>query len=180
MSEPFMSCASIETRRFMIDPVILIAPLNHPWARRGEIEAAELLEAEYICREEGSGTDSAVRQALADIGISVHDLQTLLILGSSEAIALSVQEGLGVGFVSQIVVSKLVAGRVAQVKVRGLEIQREIHIGCQKRKPPTGTQIAFWEFIESEIAARDAVPRLTGEENFAVGAVLNEATAVLS
>ncbi len=156
VSEPFMICNSVETRRFTIDPVILIAPADHPWADRGEIEPAELLEAEFIFREEGSGTESAVRRGLTSVGLDIEDLDTMLILGSSEAIALSVKEGLGVGFVSQIVVSRLVDGRVAHVNVRGLDIYRDIHIGYQKRKPATGAQEAFWEFIAREIAQQEA------------------------
>lgn len=164
VSEPFMTCNTVETRLFMIDPVVLIAPLDHPWAKRGEITTAELLETEFIVREEGSGTESAMRKALAGVDIAIEDLDTLLVLGSSEAIALSVQEGLGVGFVSQIVVSRLVQDGVARVRVRGLEIQREIHIGSQKRKPATGAQQAFWEFIENEIAARSLFQQRRGDE----------------
>lgn len=154
VSEPFMTCNTVETRLFMIDPVVLIAPLDHPWAERGEISPEELLETEFIVREEGSGTEAAVRMALAAVDMSLDDLDTLLVLGSSEAIALSVQEGLGVGFVSQIVVSRLVQDSVARIQVTGLDITREIHIGSQKRKPATVAQEAFWTFIEKEIAAQ--------------------------
>ncbi len=78
-------------------------------------------------------------------------MSTLLVLGSSEAIALSVQEGIGVGFVSNIVITKLVEGRVAPIRVKGLEIEREIHIGTHIRRPATVAQRVFWEFIKSEI-----------------------------
>ncbi|MFN2104283.1 MAG: LysR substrate-binding domain-containing protein [Candidatus Promineifilaceae bacterium] len=156
ISEPYMSNNNVETCLFMLDPVILIAPLDHPWAKRGEIEPAELYEGEFIFREDGSGSGEFVRNALDAVNISLADLNTLLILGSSEAIALSVKEGIGVGFVSQIVYSQLVAGQVAPVKVRGLEIIREIHVGAQNRKPPTLAQQAFWDFLAQEITLRQA------------------------
>jgi DNA-binding transcriptional LysR family regulator len=156
VSEPYMTNRNIEARRFMIDPVILLAPLDHPWAVRGEIELAELFDGEFIFREEGSGTETAVRNALAAKRISTEDLETLLVLGSSEAIALSVKEGIGVGFVSQTVYTRLVEGQVAPVKVQGLEIFREIHIGAQNRKPAALAQKAFWNFISQEIADRQA------------------------
>lgn len=168
VSEPFVACSTIETRRFMIDPVVLIAPLDHPWAARGEIEAAELQQTEFIFREQGCGTDSAVRRGLASVDISPADLDTLLILGSSEAIAMSVQEGLGVGFVSQIVVSRLVQDRVAIVHVNGLEIFREIQICCQRRKPATGAQEAFWSFVEQEIAARAQLPQWAADNELLI------------
>ena len=79
----------------------------------------------------------------------------LVILGSSEAIALSVQEGIGVGFISSIVVTKLVEGRVAPIRIRGLEIEREIHIGSHTRRPSTIAQRSFWEFLIDEVNKRD-------------------------
>ena len=162
VSEPHMSCRTADTRRFMVDPVILITPLDHPWAKRKEIEPEELYEGRFILREEGSGTQMAVSQGLASIGVAMEDLKTLLVLGSSEAIALSVKEGIGVGFVSQIVVTQLVAGLVAPVNVRGLEIVREIHIGSQQRKPQTAAQKAFWSFIERVMMGEE--PEYTGTE----------------
>lgn len=155
VSEPHMSCRTADTRRFMVDPVILIAPLDHPWAKRKEIDPQELYGGSFILREEGSGTQMALNLGLASVGVSIEELKTLLVLGSSEAIALSVKEGIGVGFVSQIVVTQLVAGQVAIIKVRGLEIVREIFIGTQKRKPETAAQKAFWSFIDSILAGNE-------------------------
>jgi DNA-binding transcriptional LysR family regulator len=136
-----------EFRNFMTDPVLLIAPLDHPWAQRSVVDPEELSEADFILREDGSGTMNAVLEGLAKIDVSKDELNTLLTLGNSEAIAMAVQEGLGVGFVSSLVFTRLVADRVATVDVRGLEIRRDIYIGRQKRRPATAAQIAFWAFI---------------------------------
>lgn len=171
VSEPYMGCRDVETRQFMVDPVVLIAPLNHPWANRDAIEPEELFDGEFIFREEGSGTEMAVRRALDSVQVAVDELKTLLILGSSEAIALSVQEGIGVGFVSGIVVTKLVEGRVAPVHVRGVEIEREIFIGSHTRRPSTVAQRSFWDFVIDEIARRDDEAMLI--KNLSVGEVRN-------
>ncbi len=157
VSEPYMGCRDVEARQFMVDPVVLIAPLNHPWAQQGEIEPEELFDGDFIFREEGSGTEMVVRRALASAYVDVDELKTLLVLGSSEAIALSVQEGIGVGFVSSIVVTKLVEGRVAPIRVKGLEIEREIFIGSHTRRPSTVAQRSFWDFVVDEIARRNQV-----------------------
>jgi len=144
------SCPELEFNKFLCDSVILIAPLDHPWAQRDFIEPVDLIEANFILREEGSGTYTAVRAALSEVDISINDLNTMLTLGNSEAIALAVQEGLGVGFVSEIVVDRLVKGRVAMVRVRGLEICRDIAIGRHVRRPSTAAQNAFWDFVNTE------------------------------
>ncbi|MCA9970273.1 MAG: LysR family transcriptional regulator [Anaerolineales bacterium] len=144
-----LPCNYLEMKRFMMDPVMLIAPLGHPWATRQEIEPEELVQAQFILREAGSGTQETVRQGLDEIGIDMGQLKTLLVLGNSEAIAIAVQEGLGVGFVSSIVYTRLVQGRVAPVRVRGLQLEREICIARNMRRMPTAAQASFWEFINA-------------------------------
>lgn len=150
VSQPQIAPRELELRMFTVDPVVLIAPLDHPWAERDEIDPEELYSADFILREDGSGTKQAVESGLTAIGIESDRLDTLLILGNSEAIALAVEEGLGVGFVSNMVYTKLVQDRVARVNVRGLNIQRDIFIGRHTRRPATVAQTAFWEFISSK------------------------------
>jgi DNA-binding transcriptional LysR family regulator len=141
--------ADVEALPFMCDPIILIAPLDHPWAQRGEIEVDELTDADMIMREPTSGTFEALREALAPHNVSMNDLHILITLGNAEAIALSVQEGIGVGFVSKMVVDQMCAQKVATVRVRGLDICREIYIGHNVRRPATTAQTVFWSFLSS-------------------------------
>ncbi len=144
-SEPEM-----EMSRFLCDKVILIAPKTHPWAESGHVSPDELHQATFILREESAGTYAAVRDALAQAGISIHDFNTLLTLGNAEAIALAVQEGLGVGFISEMVVDRLGSDRVAHIKIDGLEIYRDIYLSRNLRRPATIAQNAFWEFVHSK------------------------------
>lgn len=150
-----------EFRKFMTDEVVLIAPLDHPWAIRGEIEPKDLLDGEFIFREAESGTQTAVRQGLKKIGVNENDLSVILTLGNSEALALAVQEGLGVGFVSNLVLVRLVRDKVAPICVKGLRIEREIYIGRYTNRPFTTAQTAFWEFIST--LDRSFIEHLTGE-----------------
>jgi DNA-binding transcriptional LysR family regulator len=139
----------IEAFSFTVDPIVLVAPLNHPWAKRKEIEPQELLEADFIMREASSGTFSAVRNALSEHNISAMDLNILITLGNAEAIALAVQEGIGVGFISKMLIERLCKGKVAEVRIRGIDICRQIYVGRNNRRPATGAQIAFWNFLNS-------------------------------
>jgi DNA-binding transcriptional LysR family regulator len=148
-SAPLGFTHDIEFHQFMRDEILMIAPLDHPWAQRKEIEPDELLNGVFILREDDSGTQTAVRSALAEAGISTSQLNVLLTLGNSEAIALAVQQGLGIGFVSQIVVSRTGQGKVVPVCIRGVEIHRDIFIGRSTRRQATGAQRAFWDFIMS-------------------------------
>jgi DNA-binding transcriptional LysR family regulator len=140
-------CNDVEYYKLLADPLVLIAPPDHPWATRAGIDSGELLEARFILREEGSGTRTALNQGLVDAGLTIDQLPKALTIGNSEAIALAVQEGIGVAFVSQLVVERLVPGKVAIVKVHDLSLRQDIYIGRNRRQPATVAQSAFWEFV---------------------------------
>lgn len=143
--------ADIETFSFLCDPIVLIAPLDHTWAQQGEIDPGDLMDGDFIMREPTSGTFHAVSDALASHDVSINDLRILITLGNAEAIALAVQEGIGVGFVSEMVVERLCKGTVAQIPIRGMEICREIYVGHNSRRPATNAQTAFWNFLTTDM-----------------------------
>ena len=157
-SAPYTACRDVEFRQYMTDPLVLIAPLDHPWSKREYIEPEELYDGVFIMRESSSGTLATVQEGLAEAGVGQDRLQVLLELGNPEAIALAVQEGLGVGFVSQIVVTKLVHSGVARVKVSGLNLEREIYLGRHVRRRPTAAQAAFWDFAFHEDGLNSDAP----------------------
>jgi DNA-binding transcriptional LysR family regulator len=137
----------IEIRKFISDPVVLIAPLGHPLASKAWVEPEELRHARFILREDSAGTYRVTRNGLARLGINIESLQNVLTLGNSEAIAIAVQEGLGLGFVSEIVVRRMVEGKVATLNVRGLDLHQEIYICRHRLTPQPRVQAAFWDFL---------------------------------
>ncbi|MEJ2748795.1 MAG: LysR family transcriptional regulator [Anaerolineae bacterium] len=164
-SVPHTSFKQIEFSKFMTDQILLIVPLDHPWAAKGVIELQELYETNFIFREEDSGTQVTVETTLTEAGIAVDELETLLILGNAEAIALAVKEGLGAGFVSSLVVSRLVNGQVATIQIKGVELARDIYIGRLTNRLATKAQTAFWDFA---INQREAVVRELNAEQAAI------------
>lgn len=146
---------NIELSKFISDPVVLIAPFQHPWAHRGEIAPEELLGSRFILREETSGTYRVVCSGLAQFGINIHNLQNILTVGNSEAIAIAVQQGVGVGFVSSQVYENMVAGKVAKVTVTGLELHQDVFLIRDRLQPYGSLQSAFWEFVLAGGAERN-------------------------
>ena len=140
----------IEYFKLLSEPVVLIVPQNHPWAKRGSIEIDELRKVNVILREQTSGTYQVVRDGLARHGFDINDLRKVLTLGNSEAIAFSVQEGVGVGFVSMLVAKRIVCEQVASVKIEGVELTQDIFIGQHRRLPATTAQVAFWKMATDE------------------------------
>jgi DNA-binding transcriptional LysR family regulator len=157
-SVPHSHYVDLEAVSFLCDPIVLITPLDHPWAQRGEVDPSDLMDGDFIMRESSSGTFSAVSDALSRHNISISELRVLITLGNAEAIALAVQEGIGVGFVSKMVVERLCRGKVAEVRIRGMEICREIYVGHHSRRHATNAQSAFWAFITARENRLEPVP----------------------
>jgi DNA-binding transcriptional LysR family regulator len=133
------------------DKIVLVAPLDHPWAEKGRASLDDLFNARLILREQDSGTYKVVKQGLENFGIRIEELQPVLTLSNAEAIALAVEEGLGVSFVSEVVVSRLVSERVAIIYIDGLSerLRQDIYIGRNMLQPSTIAQKAFWDFVTS-------------------------------
>lgn len=138
----------IEFRKFMDDPVVLVVYPEHPWAERGVIETEELLDGDFILREEGSGTREVLTKSLPEVGLSLDQLSTVMVLGNSEAISLAVQEGIGAAFLSKLVVSSpLGRGDLWKVDIPALKLSQEIWLGRNIHQAATQAQAAFWEFV---------------------------------
>ena len=131
------------------DHVVLIVPMAHPWIHKDFIEPNELVGERIILREPSSGTYATLQHGLEKVGRHIEELKSALTLGNAEAIALAVQEGLGVGFVSEIVVSRLVQGGVRIVPIQGMDehLKHDIYLGRNMLRPATVAQTAFWEFV---------------------------------
>jgi len=136
-----------EIQLYFQEPLVLIVSKNHPWCEREAIEPDELTDERFIMRERNSGTYSNVRLGLAELGIDIEKLDVLMEMGTSEAIALAVQQELGVGFVSKTIMDKICRNQVCAVKVVGLDVSQKVYFGRQVVQPVSGAQVAFWKFI---------------------------------
>ena len=143
-----MKHGTTEVMLYMQEPIVLIVPEGHAWLEREHIEPDELYEERFIMREPGSGTFENVKRGLGEHGIDIGNLNVFMEMGTSEAIALAVQQGLGVGFVSEMIVKKICSGNVSAVKVRGVDIVQNIYFGRQTVQPASCAQVAFWNFIQ--------------------------------
>lgn len=154
LSSRWENTPDLEFRKFISDPIVLAVPPGHPWASRDQIEPGELRQAPHILREAGSGNRTALDEGLPAVGLSVDQLRVVLTLGNSEAIALAVEEGIGVAFVSQLLVKKMMRGRIATVPVRGLSLSQDIFMVRQARHAATMAATAFWSFVREAAARR--------------------------
>ncbi len=139
---------TLDYRPLTCDPIVLIAPPDHPWAGRAAIPVEELREGRFIVRELNSGTQQAVAHALSQHNLSATALDTVMVLGNSEAIHMAVAEGIGVAFISRRAAEEgIQTGRVVEVRVEGLDIVQQLYMVRHAHRVATGAQTAFWDFV---------------------------------
>lgn len=88
----------IKSHAFLENPLVVVAPYDHPLAGEKQISLKRLSEELFIMREPGSGTRSAFQKLLDTQKLSV---KVRLELGSNEAIKQAVASGLGLSVLSR-------------------------------------------------------------------------------
>jgi len=132
------------------DEIMLITPKDHRWAKRENIEVEELLEEKYILPSTNTLTYMKVNEALASKNQSLMQLDSFLTLDNPEAIALSVDKGLGLSFSSTTISSRI--SKTVSVPIKDIEIKQSMYIVKDKTQLTTAAREAFWEFVNSASA----------------------------
>ncbi|PMB12740.1 LysR family transcriptional regulator [Fischerella thermalis CCMEE 5319] len=88
----------VSYQQFLENPLVVLAPINHPLAKEKNIPIQRLADEPFIMREPGSGTRRAVQQLFDQCGVTV---KVKLELGSNEAIKHAIAGGLGISVLSR-------------------------------------------------------------------------------
>ncbi|WP_185982718.1 LysR family transcriptional regulator [Aureimonas mangrovi] len=102
--------ASVDVAR---DQLALIVGRDHPFSGREGIDRDDLVAADWIMREPGSGTRTMLEKALEHLGIARNAIGIALELPSNEAVRSAVLAGAGIAALSRLVVeSSIEEGRL--------------------------------------------------------------------
>ncbi len=136
----------------MNDEMVLVSPMNHPWAAAGILEnIKDLRDAAFIMREQGSGTRSTMLEALSLHGIGIDDLELVAEMGSTEAVRQAVKAGLGVSILSKIAVEDEIRfNLIKRVEVPGLNLTRTFYLVTHQSRTRSPLGQAFIEFLEAK------------------------------
>jgi len=88
------------------DQLVMVVSPEHELAGRQKVHVSELLNYPYICREEGSGTREVIHEYLKSAGLSNSELNTVMELGSPEAIKGAVEANMGISVLSRTTLGK--------------------------------------------------------------------------
>jgi DNA-binding transcriptional LysR family regulator len=138
----------LEFEPFRDNPLVIVAPPNHPLARRKRVPLSKLHDQTFLVREPGSGTRIAMERFFAERGLEV---KTGMEVGSNEAIKQSVQAGLGLGLLSRDTLAmELKLKQLKILNVEGFPIMRSWYLVHRRGKRLSSIAQAFKDFLLSE------------------------------
>ena len=144
----------LQADAFMDNPLIMIAPPDHRFAKRRTIALGNLDTETFVIRESGSGTRIAMERFF---NLKAFEPCATIEMTDNEAIKQSVEAGLGLAIVSiHTVELELAAKRLIKLNIKGMPIMRRWYVGHRRGKRLSPTAQAFRQFVIDE-CARQAV-----------------------
>jgi DNA-binding transcriptional LysR family regulator len=133
----------LETTRWREDQLVVLCGARHTLSNKRALTDADLLAADWIVRERGSGTRQAFDRAMRGL---LPQLRIALTLGQTEAIKRAVEAGLGLGCVSKIALDDAFErGSLKPCRVPQRDFRRQFYFLLHKRKrPPAGGAVDRW------------------------------------
>lgn len=133
---------------FMKNPLVVIAPPEHALCQVKRVQLKQLEQENFLLREQGSGTRSAMERFFAEHGIQFH---TGMEMGTNEAIKQAVQAGMGLGILSlHSAELELETGRLAVLNVEHFPIVRHWYIVYRKSTRMSSATLAFKQLLLTE------------------------------
>lgn len=136
----------ITSHPFLDNPLVVLAPSDHPLTKEKNISLKRLAEETFIMREPGSGTRRAFQNLL-----DAHNLmvKVRLELGSNEAIKQAIAGGLGLSVLSRHTVALEGSNsELSILDVEGFPIQRQWYVVYLAGKQLSVVAATFLEYLQ--------------------------------
>jgi DNA-binding transcriptional LysR family regulator len=140
----------IEAYPFLDNPLVVIAPRNHPLSGQKNIPLSRLINEHFIMREPGSGTRRSVQKLFDQEGVSVR---VRLELGSNEAIKQAIAGGLGLSVLSRHTLTPEGSNsELTVLDVQGFPIHRNWYAVYLSGKQLSVVASTFLDYLKVEAA----------------------------
>ena len=135
----------VECEPMSEDTIICVVSPDLVVSGKYSLSQAELCKVPMVVREQGSGTQQAVYEALASTWIRKDALRIVAELGSDEALKRAVLNGTGYAFISHLSVAEEIAiGRLVSMKIPGVNIVRKFFAARRAGRELSPAAGAFW------------------------------------
>jgi DNA-binding transcriptional LysR family regulator len=143
---------AVEYTPFLKDEVVLVCPPGHSFAGRA-VALDELKDGPLLVMQEGAGVRQMIDDELQRSGVRLRDLEVRIELGLQESVLSAVRGGYGVTFISRRSVEiDLASGRLAEARVDGLTLEREIWLVRAAGRSESRAARAFLEFAREQLS----------------------------
>ncbi|WP_286239033.1 LysR family transcriptional regulator [Neptuniibacter halophilus] len=122
----------LDIQPWLQDELVVFAAPDHPLASKNLLSDSDLLSAQWILRESGSGTRQAFDWALHGL---LSSLNILFELEQSGSIIRAVSSGMGIGCLSRIALQESFDhGTLVPLNVAGRDFNRQLFIALNRHK----------------------------------------------
>lgn len=161
LDKPLRS-ANLWIETLLAEPVLLVAPPDHPLAMASQVTAADLDGEPVVLTETGCTYRMAFEQALASAGIYPT---TTLEFSNVEAIKQCVMAGMGIGVLpAYVVTQELEQGRIAALNWTESDLTMSLQLVWHKDKWLSPALRAFLDVVHALLPATPA-GAVSGREN---------------
>lgn len=149
----------VESFAIAPNPLVVMAPRNHPLVGQKKIPLKRIAEEPFILREPGSGIRDATLRTFDNMGLRPR---VRMELGSNEAIKHAIVGGLGLSVLSlHTLTLEGINGPVAILDVQGFPILRQWYLVYPKSKELSLVSRAFVDFaIDLQPKMRERMERI--------------------
>lgn len=138
----------VEAEAFTDNPLVVIAPPDHPLASEHAIPLSRLASEVFVMRESGSGTRQSMERHFREAGQAIrHGMQ----MTRNEAVKQAVRSGLGLSVVSLHTIElELETRRLVVLDVEGFPLPRKWYLVYRRGKRLSPAAAAFRDFVLRE------------------------------
>ncbi|GGK55587.1 LysR family transcriptional regulator [Amphritea balenae] len=134
----------LDLQDFMPNPLVAIAPQDHPLAGLDQVPLQQFAEQPFLMREEGSGTRDAIEKQFEDLAIQPN---VRMVIESNEAIKHAVMSGLGVSILSSHTLAFGGSSGLVQLDVEQLPIVTRWYLASLKGKKLSVVARTFMDYV---------------------------------
>ncbi|MFZ3121905.1 MAG: selenium metabolism-associated LysR family transcriptional regulator [Thermodesulfovibrionales bacterium] len=136
--------------KLVADELVLIVPPLHPLAKKRNVSIFEITKEPFIFREEGSGTRQVIEKYLGKYSITPQNMMISMVLGSTEAIKESVENGIGIAIVSRWAVRKEIKyGTLKPLSFKEEKMLRDFSLIFQKKAISSHAVDEFLSYLKA-------------------------------
>ena len=136
--------------KLVADELALIVPPLHPLAKKRNVSIFEITKEPFIFREEGSGTRQVIEKYLGKYSITPQNMMISMVLGSTEAIKESVENGIGIAIVSRWAVRKEIKyGTLKPLSFKEEKMLRDFSLIFQKKAISSHAVDEFLSYLKA-------------------------------